>query len=244
MFLTPRYGMIRLVEELARRMLEVEIKTNSAELGIEKMPKGNWHLRTRQGDLLEADAVCLALPAYQCATLLKTLSPEAARELEGIPYESAATVTMAFGEADLPVPFGGFGFVVSPQRSGGVIGCTFSSIKFAHRAPAGTVLLRAFVGGALAPDAVSKETPVLESSVRALLKETLHLAAAPRTSVVHRYPRSMPQYHVGHLQRVDRIEKELAKLPGLALTGNWMRGVGIPHCIHEAERVAESLARK
>lgn len=241
MFLTPRFGMIRLVEMLARRMLEVELKTNTPVVSIEQAGKG-WNVRSRQGDSYPADLLIVALPAHPAAALLKTVSPAAAKEMEGIPYESAATVTMAFGEADLPVPFGGFGFVVPPSRaSAGVIGCTFSSIKFAHRAPAGTVLLRAFVGGALSPDAAGKETAVLEAAVRAVLKDTLQIVAAPRTSVVHRYPKSMPQYEVGHLDRIARVEKEIAQLSGLALAGNWLHGVGIPHCIHQAELAAESL---
>ncbi len=240
MFLTPRFGMIRLVEVLARRMLEVDLKTSTPVAGIERSGQG-WTVRSKQGEVFQADVLCVALPAHAAAALLKPAAPEAARDLEGIPCESAATVTLAFDKKDLPVPFSGFGFVVPGGKAGGVIGCTFSSQKFAHRAPSGTVLLRAFVGGALAPEAVGKENTVLESSVRALLKETLQVQAAPRVSVVHRYPKSMPQYHVGHLERVERIEKEIARLPGLAVTGNWSHGVGIPHCIHQAELAAEKL---
>lgn len=242
MFLTPRFGMIRLVEMLARRMLEVELKTNTPVAGIERSG-GGWAVRTRQGDVLQAEALCLALPAYHAAAFLKGIAPAAARKLEGIQYESAATVTLAFNKTDLPVPFSGFGFVVPAGKVGGVVGCTFSSHKFAHRAPSGTVLLRAFVGGAMSPDAAGKENSVLEASVRALLKETLQVVAPPRLSAVHRYPKSMPQYHVGHLERVERIEKEISQIPGLALTGNWFRGVGIPHCIHQAELAAEALCK-
>ena len=240
MFLTPRFGMIRLVEVLTRRMLEVELKTNTPVASIERSGQG-WTVRSKQGDLFPAEALCVALPAQPAAALLRAVSPAAARELESIPYESAATVSMSFGEADLPVPFGGFGFVAPPGLADGVIGCTFSSIKFAHRAPAGTVLLRAFVGGGLAPDAPAKENAVLEGAVRSLLKETLRIQAAPRMSVVHRHPKSMPQYEVGHLERVERIEREVAQLPGLTLAGNWSRGVGIPHCIHQAELAAEQI---
>ena len=241
MFLAPRFGMIRMVEVLCRRMLEVELKTNTPVSGIER--SGNrWTVRTKAGDALEADLLCLALPAHAAASLLKTAAPQAAKELEGIPYESVATITMAFKKEEMPVPFDGFGFV-SAGRDGGVIGCTFSSIKFAHRAPAGTVLVRAFAGGALARDAANKENTVLEAAVRALLKETLQITATPKVSVVHRYFKSMPQYRVGHLERVERIEKEVAQLPGLALAGNWSHGVGIPHCIHQAELAAEALAK-
>jgi oxygen-dependent protoporphyrinogen oxidase len=130
MFLTPRFGMIRLVEMLARRMLEVELKTNTPVDGIERTGRG-WTVRSKQGDIFPADALCVALPAHAAAALLKSAAPAAARDMEGISCESAATVTMAFNKADLPVPFSGFGFVVPAGRAGGVVGCTFSSHKFA-----------------------------------------------------------------------------------------------------------------
>ncbi len=240
MFLTPRFGMIRLVEVLTRKMLEVELKTSTPVASIERSGQG-WGVRSKQGDSFQADALCIALPAHAAAALLKTVAPSASKEMEGIRCESAATVTLAFNKTDLPVPFSGFGFVVPAGKGGGVVGCTFSSQKFAHRAPSGTVLLRAFVGGAMAPEALDKENAVLEASVRGILKETLQIQATPRLSVVHRYPKSMPQYHVGHLDRVERIEKETAQLPGLVLAGNWFRGVGIPHCIRQAETAAEQM---
>lgn len=240
MFLAPRFGMTRLVEVLTRRMLEVELKTQHPAVGIDRSGQ-TWTVRTRQGISFQADALCVALPAYHAAALLKQAAPAASRELEGIPYESVATVSVAFRREDLPVPLQGMGFVVPARQSGGVVGCTFSSMKFRHRAPEGSVLLRAFVGGALTPRAAEMDDAALRTTVLSLLKTVLKIQADPRLAVIHRYPRSMPQYQLGHQERVERIEQETARLPGLALLGNAYHGVGIPDCIHRAEQAAEKL---
>ncbi len=242
LFLAPRAGMSRLVEVLARKMLEVELKTNSPVEGIERKGKG-WMVCLRQGHTLQADAVCVALPAPQASALLKRVAPASAEELAGIPYESVATVNMAFRREDLPILPEGFGFVAHPGQAGGVVGCTFSSVKFTRRAPEDSVLLRAFVGGAMAPGAADQDNEKLQSNVRELLKKTLEIRAVPRLVVIRRHPGSMPQYHVGHLERVQRIERETAKFPGLTLTGNAYHGVGIPDCIHQAESAAERICQ-
>ena len=241
LFLAPRFGMKRLVEVLSRRMLEVEIKTNHPAAGIDRSGR-EWKVRSRQGTLFSADAVIVALPAHPAAALLKSTAPALTQELESIPYESVATVSMAFRQDELPVPLEGFGFVVPVRQSGGIVGCTFSSKKFAHRAPAGSILLRAFIGGAMAPRAAEQDDAALRASVRELLKSVLEIRAEPHLSVVHRYPKSMPQYQLGHEEKVARIEQGVSQYPGLALVGNAYHGVGIPDCIHQAEQAAERLA--
>ncbi len=240
LFVAPRFGMTRLVEVLARRMLEVELKTNAPVEGIGRAGKG-WVVRVKGGQTLQADAVCVALPAQAAGALLKEVAPAAAQELAGIRYESVATVNMAFRKEEFPVPPGGIGFVVPPREGKGVVGCTFSSVKFAQRAPEDSVLLRVFVGGAMAPEAAEQDVDSLQSQVRDFLHRMLGVRAAPRFAVVHRYPRSMPQYEVGHLERVERIEREMASHPGLALAGNACRGVGIPDCVHQAEQAAQRI---
>ncbi len=240
MFVTPRFGMTRLVEVLTRRMLEVELKTNHPAVGLDRSG-GKWPVRTRPGTAFQADAVCVALPAYRAAELLGRVAPALMRELEAIPYESVATVSMAFRQENLPIPFEGFGFVVPAHQSGGIVGCTFSSRKFARRAPTDSVLLRAFVGGALAPRAAEQDDFTLSKTVRDLLKAMLKIEAEPRLTLIRRYPKSMPQYPVGHAERVKRIEQEQARFPELAIIGNAYHGIGIPDCVHQAEQAAERL---
>ncbi|MBA2527328.1 MAG: FAD-dependent oxidoreductase, partial [Pyrinomonadaceae bacterium] len=117
-----------------------------------------------------------------------------------------------------------------------------SSIKFAGRAPNGSVLLRAFVGGALQADMFALHEVQMLQRVQADLRELLGIKKAPRFSEVTRWPRSMPQYEIGHLDRVQRIDNHLIRLPTLKLAGNAYRGAGIPDCIRSGEEAAEALA--
>jgi oxygen-dependent protoporphyrinogen oxidase len=131
----------------------------------------------------------------------------------------------------------GFGFVVPFVEKRSLLACTFSSIKFPGRAPDDHVLLRAFAGGALQPEMFADPGPRIEQD----LCELLGIHEEPIFTETAKWERSMPQYEVGHLDRVTLIENELTKLPGLALAGNSYRGAGIPDCIRSGEAAADSL---
>ncbi len=120
-----------------------------------------------------------------------------------------------------------------------LLAATFSSVKYPGRAPAGHVLLRGFVGGALNAEILREEDASLVTRVGGELREMLGVAAAPVLTRVARWPASMPQYHVGHLARVETIERLMASLPGLDLAGGGYRGVGIADCVHSGEAAAE-----
>src|SRR5262249_14340489 len=132
-------------------------------------------------------------------------------------------------------------FVVPEVERKKIIACSFSSIKFAGRAPTEIVLLRAFVGGALHPELFSLDDLALEEAVRAELRVLLGITAEPLLKRIARYPDAMPQYHVGHLNRVARIEERVSQQPGLALAGCAYRGVGIPDCVHSGESAAGAV---
>ena len=188
------------------------------------------------------DAVCIAVAAHAAAVLLKPLVPTAASELEAIEHASTATVTLAYRRADIRHPLNGFGFVVPAVEGRTVLACTFNSVKFAHRAPDGFVLLRAFVGGALFPLAFDLADERWLQPSRWILRDLIGTTAPALWSMVSRYPRSMPQYHVGHMKRVDRITQALASVPTLALAGNAYVGAGIPDTIRSANDAARRLA--
>ena len=190
---------------------------------------------------LVADAICLALPAYVSAHLLKDIDPQLAAELAGISYASSATINLAYKREDIPHPLDGFGFVVPFIEKRTLIACTFSSVKFAGRAPQGHALLRAFVGGALQPELFELNEAELLSRVREDLRELLGIERAPLFAEVSRWERSMPQYHVGHLERVKRIEERVASLRGLVLAGNAYSGLGIPDCIRSGEAASDNI---
>ncbi len=192
---------------------------------------------------LEADAVICALPAPAAANALTTLDPELARELKAIPVSSTATVNLAYRRSDIAHPLDGYGFVVPHAEGRKIMACTFSSVKYAGRAPEDTALLRCFVGGALQPHLLDQTDAAMEAQVRDDLGALLGISGEPILCRTTRYPDSMPQYNVGHLESVGRIESRLKHFPTLALAGKSYRGVGIADCVASGEIAAEEIAR-
>jgi oxygen-dependent protoporphyrinogen oxidase len=190
------------------------------------------------GETLEADGLILALPAYRAAALLRGVDPGLAELLDGIRYASAGTINLVYRRPDVPHPLDGFGFVVPALENLTILGCTFSHVKWEGRAPEGHALLRVFLGqAALERHSDAELTRLAQED----LGQLLGITADPEFTVFWRGERCMPQYAVGHLDRVAEIERRAAELPGLALAGNAYRGVGIPDCIHSAENAAEQL---
>ena len=200
-----------------------------------------WKLITSGNETLLADAICLALPAYVSSRLLSTVDPQLAAALVEISYASSATINLGFKRDDITHPLDGFGFVVPFIEKRSLIACTFSSVKFAGRAPQGHALLRAFVGGALQPELLELNEDELLTRVLGDLRDLLGIERAPLFSEVTKWERSMPQYHVGHVERVRQIEARLAALPGLVLAGNAYSGLGIPDCIRSGEVAADRI---
>jgi oxygen-dependent protoporphyrinogen oxidase len=200
-----------------------------------------WRIETDQNETIFADAVCLALPAYASARLLSSVDTRLASELEGISYASSATINLAYRREDIPHPLDGFGFVVPFIEKRTIMACTFSSVKFPGRAPQGHALLRAFVGGALQPQLFNLTPDQLVSTVRRDLRDLLGIDRVPLFAEVAKWEQSMPQYHLGHLARVKRIEERVASLPGLTLAGNAYSGLGIPDCIRSGQNAAEAI---
>jgi protoporphyrinogen/coproporphyrinogen III oxidase len=238
LFVAPADGVGSLVEALARRLPEgvVRLRSPVTSLGLEGR---RWRLRAGV-EALAADAVVLATPAPAAGTLLAPLDAELARLLGGIEYASSATVTLAYRSVDAR-GLAGFGFVVPRVERRALLACTFASRKFPGRAPDGHELVRGFVGGALRPDLVELDDGALVEVVRRELEALVGISAAPELVRVHRHLRAMPQYAVGHLERVAAIETRAAALPALALAGAAYRGVGIPDCVRGGESAADAV---
>jgi oxygen-dependent protoporphyrinogen oxidase len=175
------------------------------------------------------------------ASLLRQVDSELAALLDKITYASTATINLAYRRADIPHPLDGFGFVVPFIEHCSILACTFSSIKFEGRAPADHVLLRAFVGGALQPEIFELDESEIISRVRADFRDLLGIETAPLFTVTEKWRKSMPQYHVGHLELVAQIQDRLRMLPALTLTGNSYSGAGIPDCIRSGEAAADEI---
>jgi oxygen-dependent protoporphyrinogen oxidase len=162
-------------------------------------------------------------------------------QIADIDYSSSATVVLAFRQDAFKTPPACFGFVVPQTENMHTLACAFNNIKFKGRAPAGCILLRAFVGGALRPDDLRMTDDQMAAAVQRELTQLMGLAGQPIFSRVFRYHRAMPQYHVGHMDRARQIRLRAAQYPGLALAGNAYGGVGIPDCITSGEAAAESV---
>jgi oxygen-dependent protoporphyrinogen oxidase len=242
LFLSFDGGMQTLTDELQARLPAnvIRLQTTARELTFDEATK-RWKIRTQDDELIEADAVCLALPAYAAASLLRGADAQLASELDAIPYASTATVNLAFRRKSIAHPLDGFGFVVPFVERRATLACSFSSIKFVGRAPAGHVLLRAFVGGALQPEMFALDEAAMVAAVRKDLQELLGITDEPLFTIVEKWPRSMAQYHVGHMERVERIRQRLDSFPTLQLAGNAYGGAGIPDCIRSGETAAKRV---
>jgi protoporphyrinogen/coproporphyrinogen III oxidase len=240
LFLSFRGGMRTLVDALAARLGEC-VRMGTEVLEICAAQGSTWRLSLPNGADFETDAIVLAAPAQAASRMLMNVTPSLANALGQISYASAATVNLAYRIADFPRPPETFGFVVPVKEGRRIIAGSFSSVKFAGRAPEGTVLLRVFLGGALNDRMMRLDEAAMVGAAREEVLALLGVRAEPRLTLVRRWPDSMPQYAVGHLARVTEIERLASALPGLALAGAAYRGVGIPDCIRSGELAAESV---
>lgn len=241
LFVAPRDGMRDIVDALAARLPTETVRLGSKVVSLSRDGANlTWRITTSQGEI-SASGLILALPPWSSASLIAPFAPELARELQAIPYTSTATVNLAYRKEQIPRPLDGFGFVVPAIEGRKIIACSFSSVKYSDRAPAGFVLLRLFVGGALQPELFAQDDATMEEAVRQELAALLGINTPPLFRRIHRHPRSLPQYEVGHLDLVRRVEGHLAHFPGLALAGNAYRGVGVSDCVRSGEEAAERV---
>lgn len=239
LFVSFRDGMQSLADRLAARLPPGCAALDTAVEGLSHRGDG-WTITVRDGAALEADAVIVALPAHGAARVAQDVEPDLARMLAEIPYASAGTMTLCYRREDVPHPMDGFGFVVPSSEGLTILGCTFSHVKWASRAPEGYALLRAFLG----EDAIrDRDDDQVGRLVRADLAVLLGVTAEPEFIRSWRGERAMPQYRVGHLERIAEIERLCERIPGFELAGNAYRGVGVPDCIHSGEQAAERILR-
>lgn len=231
-------GLQTLVDTIAQRLPEGVVRLGRAVRQIERDEV--WSISTEDGERFDADAVVVATPSHRSAKLLHALDAKLAGELEEIGYASSAIVTMAFDEKQLGRPLDGFGFVVPFIEHRAILACSYSSVKYEGRAPQGRVLIRCFVGGALQPEMLKHDDAFLIEAVRREMRDLLGIDGEPLLARVDRWARAMPQYRVGHLDKLRRIGALLEPHGSLFLAGNAYEGVGIPHCIHSGETAAEA----
>ncbi|MFN4180636.1 MAG: protoporphyrinogen oxidase, partial [Armatimonadota bacterium] len=240
-FMTLRNGLGELVETLLANLAEANLLLKRTVVNL--MPnaeEGKVSVMLDDGGKLLADAVILSTPAWAAAELLRPLDEFLAAELSSIPHAHAITVSLAFDQSQVRHPLNGSGFLVAPedQQENLLLACTWTSSKYPPRAPQGKVLLRAFVNRWVA---MSDEELVAE--IVNVLRPLLNISGEPQRSWVFRWESAMPQYTVGHAQKVAKMSERMKHWRRLFLAGNYLSGIGIPDCIRTGKEAAEKALR-
>jgi oxygen-dependent protoporphyrinogen oxidase len=239
LFLSLRGGIAALTDALRERLPPGVIVHGTRASHVRRDGKG---FRVEHAAGVEsAEKVIVALPAPEAARVLAPLDEELARALGAIRYASAGTLNFVLKREQVRHPLDGMGFVCPEVEERFILACSFSSTKLEGRAREGEVLLRAFIGGARHEDRLDLAPREVEARALADLDEILGISGPPVESVLHVMSGSMPQYTLGHLDRVRGIEALAARQPGVALAGNAYRGVGLPDCVLSAEKAVRAV---
>ncbi len=232
-------GMSQLTDTLAG-LLGPRVRTASPVAGITH-GNGRYTVHLADGADEESDVLILAAPAHAQAKILHAYEPELARLLGGIEYPPLSVVCLGYRHRPDGRYPAGFGFLVPSRERRSILGTIVDSNVFPGRAPEGFVLLRTMVGGHRTPALAELPDEQLLDRVKADLKDICGLSQEPVFSRIFRHSEAIPQYLVGHAERLDSIARILRRHPGLVLTGNALRGVSLNDCVVNAWKTAESL---
>ena len=241
-FMTLKNGLGEMVERIVESSPEISFHTGARVQEITR--EGNkWRIELDGAETLKADAVILASPANISARLLHPTSEKLAGLLNRIKYVSTAAVTLAYKEEGFSHSLDGFGFVVPKAEDRKIMACTWTSSKFPHRVPEGHVMLRCFIGGALREDLAEQSEQALEEMVKNELLEMMGISETPLFCRVFKNEKANVQYSVDHGALIQQVDDELASLAGMYLAGSAYTGIGIPDCVLNGTRAAESVIR-
>ena len=246
-FVSFENGLHELIDALAEdlRLRGGEIRTGAAVSLLEPSSRGGYRVTVDRDDGPETrrvDGVIVATQAWAAGPLLETIDHRAATAMEQIPHVSSAIVALGFDNPSVAPLLNGYGYVVPRTEQRRVMAMTFLSSKWPNRAPEGKGLVRAFVGRAGQQELLECPDDRLIEIVRQELRDVLGIVAEPELELVTRWENGMPQYTMGHLDRVATLEAVVDQHDGLAIGGNMFRGVGLPDCIASGERAAEKVA--
>jgi len=234
-------GLARLVDTLVSALGEADVRLDSTVRLVERHAD-RYRIDLADGTSIAADAVVLATPAHVTAGLLGDLAPDAATVLAQIPYVDVATIWFAYPRAAIGRALDGTGFLVPPEEGKLLVGCTWSSAKWPHLADDDVVLIRCMVGRRGDDRWLSMSDDTLVQRMQDELVESMGMTAGPVSHSIHRWPLAMPQYLVGHRERLTSLDTTMSHLPGLFLTGAAYRGVGIASCVADAVKIAEAVS--
>ena len=240
-FVTVRGGLGRLVDHLVRHLrARAELVSATPVVRVEAGGAG-FVVHLAGGDRQPAAGVVLAVPAHRASGLLEDMSPDAAAELAAIAHASVASATLVYPPGTFAPPAGTSGMLVAGGEGRTLSACSWFSTKWPHSAPGGETVIRGFVGRSGRHPALDLDDERLTARLTTDLRAALGIATPPRRASVTRWEKGLPQYAVGHLERVARIEAALARWPRLAVAGASYRGSGLPDCIRQGRAAAERI---
>ncbi len=235
-------GMQTLIDALYKE-LEPNIKSDVKTYILAPFEKG-YGIALSSGEVIEADAVILATPAFVSAELLKPmLSSESINFLSSIPYADVQVFGLGFNYMDIPKTLDGFGFLVPRSEDIRTLGVLYGSTIFPEQAPEGNAMLRVIMGGTVDPTFADLAFEEALKVVRDELRVTMGIIAQPEYVLHMPWPKSIPQYQLGHRQKVDTVMQE-AEAKNILLTGNAYYGIGVNDCISDASRIVQVLKQK
>jgi len=241
LFQTLKGGLGQMVDAVTASIRgKIEVMQAPAE-AVERAGAG---LRVRvNGGWIEAGRVILACEAHSAAALVGGLDGRLAELLGAVPYSSSMTVAVGFDAADFGQPPRGFGFLIPKAERRRLIACTWVGTKFSYRVPADKIVARCFLGGMEDAAVLNESDETVAAATLEELREIAGVTAKPRFVRIARWPRSMAQYTVGHLERTAELQARAAAIPGLYLAGNAYTGIGVPDCIRMGRAAAESIVK-
>lgn len=233
-----RQGIQHLTDTLAASLGKI-LRPGNEVAWVRRGESVPWRVGCVDGAELEADLVIVASPAHAATGMLRDCDGVISSLLGNIPYASMTVVCFGYERERVGHPLDGFGYLIPRKEGRSILGTLWDSSMFEGRAPAGKVLLRSMVGGACFPEYIRLSDDEVVARVRNDLRDVMGVVNAPCFVRVFRHPRAIPQYVVGHGERLKALEERLALHPGLILTGNSYRGIGLNDCVAAAQRAAD-----
>lgn len=221
---------------------KIRVKSRAVLLERSDSSAGGFKIHLSNGNTVETERAVLACPAYETAEILKGLVPESSASLSQIKYPALSVISLGFRKEKLTFPVDSFGFLIPFKEGCQILGTLFDSSIFPVRAPEGYVLLRIMLGGARASDLAMKDDQTILKIVLSELKKILGLDADPDFWRIFRHEKAIPQYALGHRERVQELEKSISRYPGLYLAGNAYKGISFNDCIANSTELAKKIA--
>ena len=241
MFMTLKDGLSEMPATIVQNLKMTKILTNREVAGVDK--RDIFKISLKNGEVLDADTVVFATPSYETASLLTGINDSISALLNKIPYASTATVSLAFKKESISNPMNGFGFLVPRQEKRRITGATWVSRKFSYRSPDDSVLIRCFIGGSHNEKLVFLNDKDMIEMVKGELRDIMGITSEPLLTRIYRWEKAMPQYTIGHEERLSILDKKLSEYPGMFLTGSSYRGSGISECIKDGQLTAEFVLK-